>query len=138
MSSRYPVRKVLGEGLVPLVIFVLDQLSLAPERRVVEAVEVAQGLADGAGVISQTLDVLEGHVDDADGAGFAVQMAAGEASEAGGVGDAALAVRLKVRAWRQAAGQRAALHARRLAGSQLRGRPADGKVSFFSLICGSS
>lgn len=94
---------------------------MAPERRVVKAAEVAQGLADGAGVIGQTLDVLEGHVDDADGAGLAVQVATGEASEAGGVGDAALAVRLKVRARRQAAGQRAALHTRRLAGSQLHG-----------------
>lgn len=102
---------------------------MAPERRVVEAVEVAQRLADGAGVLRQTLDVLEGHVDDADGAGLAVQVATGEASEAGGVGDAALAVRMKVRTRREAAGQRAALDARRPARSQLHGRPENGKVS---------
>lgn len=82
---------------------------------------MAQRLADGAGVLRQTLDVLEGHVDDADGAWLAVQVAAGEASEVGSVGDAALAVRLKVRAWRETAGQRAALHTRWLARSQLHG-----------------
>lgn len=116
-------------------VLVFDQPCLAPERRVVEAVEVAQGFADGAGVLGETLDVLEGHVDDADGAGLAVQVAAGEASESGRVGDAALAVRLKVRTWGQATGQRAALHTRPTARPQLHGRPEDAKVSLYSLVC---
>lgn len=137
VSVRCLVKKTKEscEGLVPPVVFVLDQPSLAPRGRVVEAVEVAQWPADGAGVLGQTLDVLKGHVDDADGAGLAVQMTAGEASEMGSVGDAALAVRVpKVQARRETAGQRAALHTRCLARAQLHGWPENGKVLFLSLL----
>lgn len=114
------------------IVLLLNQLSLTPEWRIVEAVEVVQGLANRTGVIRQTLDVLEGHVDDTDGAGLAVQVAAGEASEAGSVGNAALAVRMEIWPWRQAAGQRATLYTWRLARSQLHGRPGGWRINSYS------
>lgn len=87
-----------------------------------QASQLARGLAHGAGVVGQALDVLEGQVDDLVAAGVAVQVAAGEALQAGLVGDATLAVR-QVGAQRQGAGQGAALQAAGMAGAQLGGRP---------------
>lgn len=86
-----------------------------------QASQLADGLAHGAGVVGQALNVLEGQVDDLVAAGVTVQVAAGEALQAGLVGDAALAVR-QVRAQRQGAGQGAALQAAGLTGAQLGGR----------------
>lgn len=93
-----------------------------------QAPQLADGLAHGAGVVGQALDVLEGQVDDLVAAGVAVQVAAGEALEADFVGDAALAVR-QVGPQGQGAGQRAALQAAGLAAAQLGGRPEDGGSS---------
>lgn len=87
-----------------------------------EAPELADGLAHGAGVVGQALNIFEGQVDDLVTAGVAVEVSAGEALQAGLVGDAALAVR-QVRAQRQGAGQGAALQAAGLAGALLGGRP---------------
>lgn len=78
------------------------------------------GLADGAGVLGETLDVLEGQVDDLVAAGVAVQVPTGEALQSGLVGDAALAVR-QVGPQRQRACQGAALQAAGLAGAVLGG-----------------
>lgn len=58
-----------------------------------QASELAEGLAHGAGVVGQALDVLERQVDDLVAAGVAVEVAAGEALQTGLEGDAALAVR---------------------------------------------
>lgn len=87
-----------------------------------EASELADGLAHGAGVVGQALDIFEGQVDDLVAAGVAVEVSAGEALQAGLVGDATLAVR-QVGAQRQGAGQGAALQAAGLAGALLGGRP---------------
>lgn len=87
-----------------------------------QAPQLPEGLAHGAGVVGQTLDVLEGHVDDLVAAGAAVQVAARQALEAGLVGDAALAV-WQVGAQGQGAGQGAAVQAAGLAGALLSGRP---------------
>lgn len=87
-----------------------------------QASQLPDGLAHGAGVVGQALDVLEGHVDDLVAAGVAVEVAAGQALQAGLVGDAALAVR-QVGAQGQGAGQGAALQAAGLAGALLGGRP---------------
>lgn len=87
-----------------------------------EASQLADGLAHGAGVVGQAFDVLKGQVDDLVAAGVAVEVSAGEALQAGLVGDATLAVR-KVGAQRQGAGQGAALQAAGLAGALLGGRP---------------
>lgn len=89
-----------------------------------EAPELADGLAHGAGVVGQTLDVLEGQVDDLVAAGVAVQVPAGEALQTGLVGDAALAVR-EVGAQGQRAGQGAALQAAAVAGALFGGRPEE-------------
>lgn len=89
-----------------------------------EAPQLPDGLAHGAGVLGEALDVLEGQVDDLVAAGVAVQVSAGEALEAGLVGDAALAVR-QVGPQRQGAGQGAALQAPGLAGALLGGRPEE-------------
>lgn len=89
-----------------------------------EAPQLPDGLAHGAGVLGEALDVLEGQVDDLVAAGVAVQVAAGEALEAGLVGDAALAVG-QVGPQRQGAGQGAALQAAGLAGALLGGRPEE-------------
>lgn len=86
-----------------------------------ESSQLTDGLAHGAGVVGQALDVLEGQVDDLVAAGVAVEVSAGEALQAGLVGDAALAVR-QVGAQRQGAGQGAALQAAGLAGALLGGR----------------
>lgn len=75
-----------------------------------EASKLADGLAHGAGVVGQALDIFEGQVDDLVAAGVAVEVSAGEALQAGLVGDATLAVR-QVGAQRQGAGQGAALQA---------------------------
>lgn len=85
-----------------------------------EASELADGLAHGAGVVGQALDVLEGQVDDLVTARVAVEVSAGEALQAGLVGDATLAVR-QVGAQRQGAGQGAALQAAGLTGALLGG-----------------
>lgn len=87
-----------------------------------EAPELPDGLAHGAGVVGQALNVFEGQVDDLVAAGVAVQVTAGEALQPGLVRDAALAVR-QVGAQRQGAGQGAALQAAGLAGALLGGRP---------------
>lgn len=87
-----------------------------------EASELADGLAHGAGVVGQALDVLEGQVDDLVAAGVAVEVSAGEALQTGLVRDAALAVR-QVGPQRQGARQGAALQAAGLAGALLGGRP---------------
>lgn len=89
-----------------------------------EAPELPDGLAHGAGVVGQALDVLEGQVDDLVAAGVAVEVSAGEALQAGLVGDAALAVR-QVGAQRQGARQGAALQAAGLAGALLGVRPEE-------------
>ena len=89
-----------------------------------EAPELPDGLAHGAGVVGQALDVLEGQVDDLVAAGVAVEVSAGEALQAGLVGDAALAV-WQVGAQRQGARQGAALQAAGLAGALLGGRPEE-------------
>lgn len=75
-----------------------------------EASKLADGLAHGAGVVGQALDIFEGQVDDLVAAGVAVEVSAGEALQAGLVGDATLAVR-QVGAQRQGARQGAALQA---------------------------
>lgn len=87
-----------------------------------QASQLPDGLAHGAGVVGQALDVLEGQVDDLVAAGVTVEVAAGEPLQPGLVGDAALAV-WQVGAQRQRAGQGAALQAASLAGAQLSGRP---------------
>lgn len=94
----------------------------APGRGRAQTSQLPDGLAHGAGVVGQALDVLEGQVDDLIAAGVAVEVSAGEALEADLVGDAALAVR-QVGAQRQGAGQGAALQAAGRAGAQLGGRP---------------
>lgn len=86
--------------------------------------QLADGLAHGAGVVRQALDVLEGQVDDLVAAGAAVEVAAGEALQPRLVGDAALAVG-GVRAQGQRARQGAALQAAGLDGALLGGGPAD-------------
>lgn len=104
-----------------------------------QAPQLADGLAHGAGVVGQALNVLEGQVDDLVAARVAVQVAAGEALQASLVGDAALAVR-HVGAQRQGAGQGAALQAAGLTGAQLGGRPGRGRgtVSMWrSTHCGA-
>lgn len=58
-----------------------------------EAPQLPDGLAHGAGILGEALDVLEGQVDDLVAAGVTVQVSTGEALEAGLVRDAALAVR---------------------------------------------
>lgn len=85
-----------------------------------EASQLADGLAHGAGVVGQALDIFEGQVDDLVAAGVAVEVSAREALQPGLVGDAALAVR-QVGAQRQRAGQGAALQAAGLAGALLGG-----------------
>lgn len=87
-----------------------------------EASQLPDGLAHGAGVVGEALDVLEGQVDNLVTAGVAVEVSAGEALQAGLIGDAALAV-WQVGAQRQGAGQGAALQAAGLAGALLGGRP---------------
>lgn len=99
----------------------------APRGRRAQAPQLTDGLAHGAGVVGEALDVLEGQVDDLVAAGVAVKMAAGEALEAGAVGDAALAVR-QVRTQRQRTGQGAALQTAGLAGAQLGGGPEEEEV----------
>lgn len=86
------------------------------------APQLADGLAHGAGVLGQALDILEGQVDDLVAAGVAVEVSAGEALQAGLVGDAALAVG-HVGAQRQGARQGAALQTAGLTGALLSGRP---------------
>lgn len=86
------------------------------------ASQLPDGLAHGAGVVGEALDVLERHVDDAVAAGVAVQVSAGEALQARLVADAALAVR-PLGAQRQRAGQGAALRAAGRAAALLGGRP---------------
>lgn len=93
-----------------------------PRRGRREAPELADGLAHGAGIVRQALDVLESQVDDLVTAGVAVKVSTGEALQSGLVGDAALAVR-EVRAQRQRAGQGAALQAAAMTGALLGGRP---------------
>lgn len=95
-----------------------------PGARRPQASELADGLAHGAGVVGQTLDVLEGQVDDLVAAGVAVEVSAGEALQAGLVGDATLAVR-QVGTQRQGAGQGAALQAAGVTGALLGGRPEE-------------
>lgn len=94
-----------------------------PRGRGAEAPELADGLAHGAGVVRKALNIFEGQVDDLVTAGVAVEVSAGEAFQAGLVGDATLAVR-QVGAQRQRASQGAALQAACLAGALLGGRPA--------------
>lgn len=89
-----------------------------------ESSEVAEGLAHGAGVVGQPLDVFESQVDDLVAARVAVQVTAWEALQAGIERDATLAVR-EVGAQRQGAGQGAALQTAGLAGAQLGGRPEE-------------
>lgn len=93
-----------------------------PRGRLAEASELPDGLAHGAGVVGQPLDVFEGQVDDLVAAGVTVEVSAGETLQAGLVGDAALAVR-QVGAQRQGAGQGTALQAAGQAGALLGGRP---------------
>lgn len=83
------------------------------------------GLAHGTGVVGQTLDVLEGQVDDLVAAGGAVEVAAGQALEPGLVGDAALAVG-GVGPQGQGPCQGAGVQAASLAGAQLSRRPGGG------------
>lgn len=109
------LRKLLQKGVGPIQV---------PGGRWSEAPELADGLAHGAGVVGQALDVLKGQVDDLVAAGVAVEVSAGKPLQARLVGDAALAVG-RVRAQRQGAGQGAALQAARLDGALLRGRPAE-------------
>lgn len=87
-----------------------------------ESPQLSDGLAHGAGVVGQTLDVLEGQVDDLVAAGVAVQVTAGQALQTGLVRDAALAVR-EVGAQGQRPGQGAALQAAAMTRTLLRGRP---------------
>lgn len=87
-----------------------------------QAPQLTDGLAHGTRVVGQALDVLEGQVDDLVAAGAAVKVAAGEALEAGAVGNAALAVQ-EIRTQRQRSGQGAAVQAAGLAGAQLSRRP---------------
>lgn len=58
-----------------------------------QAPQLPDGLTDGAGVLGEALDVLEGQVDNLVAAGVTVQVSAGEALQPGIVGDAALAMR---------------------------------------------
>lgn len=120
-ASRLPPPAAV---LLPCVLLLQDAVRPieVPRGRWTQASQLPDGLAHGAGVVRQTLDVLEGQVDDLIAAGIAVKMPAGEALEAGLVGDATLAVR-QVGAQRQGAGQGAALQAAGLAGAQLSGRP---------------
>lgn len=97
--------------------------------------QLPDGLAHGAGVLGQAFDVLEGQVDDLVAARVAVEVAAGEALQAGLVGDAALAVG-QVGAQRQRAGQGAALQAAGLAGAQLSGSPENEEFVFLRLFVG--
>lgn len=78
------------------------------------------GLAHGAGVVRQALDVFKGQVDNLVAAGVAVEVPAGEPLQTHLVGDAALAVG-HVWAQRQGAGQGAALQAASLDGALLSG-----------------
>lgn len=100
-----------------------------PGGRRAEAPELADGLADGAGVVGQALDVLEGQVDDLVAAGAAVEVSAGEALQTRLVGDAALAVG-SVRAQRHGARQGAALQAARQDRALLGGRPGQEQGPF--------
>jgi len=100
---------------------------LGPPPAGPQAHQLADGLAHGAGVVGEALDVLEGLVDDVVGAGVAVHVAAGQPLEAGVVGDAALAVG-QLGPQGQGARQRAAAQAARPAGAQLGGRPGWGGV----------
>lgn len=93
-----------------------------PGRRWSKAPELAHGLADGAGVVGQALDVFKGQVDNLVAAGVAVEVSAGEPLQTHLVRDAALAVG-RVWARRQRAGQGAALQAASLDGALLSGRP---------------
>lgn len=91
-----------------------------PGGRWSKAPELADGLAHGAGVVRQALDVFKGQVDNLVAAGVAVEVPAGEPLQTHLVGDAALAVG-HVWAQRQGAGQGAALQAASLDGALLSG-----------------
>lgn len=78
----------------PQASFLFNQLLLlTPEGRTVghswvavygnKATQVTQGFAHGAGIFSQTFDVLKSQVDDLIGAGVAVEMTAGQSLESG-------------------------------------------------------
>lgn len=95
-----------------------------PGGRRAQAPELADGLAHGAGVVGQALDVFKGQVDDVVAAGVAVEVPAGEPLQTHLVGDAGLAVG-HVWAQRERAGQGAALQAASLDGALLRGGPGD-------------
>lgn len=95
-----------------------------PGGRRSEAPELADGLAHGAGIVRQALDVFKGQVDDLVTAGVAVEVSAGEALQTHLVGDAALAVRC-VWTQRQGASQGAALQAPSLDGALLGGWPVE-------------
>lgn len=90
-----------------------------------KAPQLPEGLAHGAGVLGQTLDVLEGHVDYLVAAGAAEQVTAGEAFEAHLVGDTALAVG-QVGPQGQRPRQGAAVQAAGLTRAHLRWRPGGG------------
>lgn len=95
-----------------------------PGGRRSEAPELADGLAHGAGIVRQALNVFKGQVDDLVTAGVAVEVSAGEALQTHLVGDAALAVR-SVWTQRQGASQGAALQAPSLYGALLGGGPVE-------------
>lgn len=95
-----------------------------PGGRRFRAPELAAGLAHGAGVVGQALDVLKGQVDNLVTAGAAVEVPAGEPPQARLEGDAALAVG-RVRAQPQGAGQGAALQAARQDGALPCGGPGE-------------
>lgn len=61
-------------------------------RRRSQTSQLPDGLAHGTRVVGQTLDVLEGEVDDLVAAWVAVQVAAGKTLQTGVVGDAVLTV----------------------------------------------
>lgn len=105
--------KLLQDGVGPVQV---------PGGRRSQAPQLADGLAHGAGVVGQALDVFEGQVDDLVAAGVAVEVSAGETLQTHLVGDAALAVG-HVGAQRQGAGQGAALQAASLDGALLGGGP---------------
>lgn len=83
-----------------------------------QAAQVPQGLAYGARVLREALDILEGQVDDVVGARAAVEVATGQPLQPALVVDAVLAVG-QVRAEGDATSQGAALHAGRSARAQL-------------------
>lgn len=57
-----------------------------------QASQLADGLAHGAGVVRQALDILKGQIDNLVAARVAVEVAAGEALQMGLIGNATLAV----------------------------------------------